>query len=1228
MTGLLRTIKNENENINVTWFDLPDDYAVKDASKEILSMISQAYSGDEVALRDGLLRIPRIEIDERRNQKLPNCGNIQARLKPFHQGDRRLTLKIGKVGLLDMLAFKDDEEVADPELRHDQVEVEVRASALNFRDIAASMGLIEDYCLGDEVAGVVLRTGRDVQESELKPGDRVLVTRPGQGGHRSVVRETAMLYYRIGNIDYAEAVALCGVYCTAYFSLVSTARLKAGEYWLIHSAAGGVGQIAIQIAQYLGAKIIATVGSAEKRQFLQERFGIPENMIRSSRDPLFVKGIRDITNGYGIDVALNSLAGELFHETWRNIAPFGRFVKIGKRNIHENTKLDMDPFRNNVTPPQPLTRMSFAEVQKAFRLLQMGKHFGKIVLVPGEHDMVPVLLPSYRNTKLFASEKVYLLVGGLGGMGSPWQAGWYAGATLFWLKAKGIAVKVFRGDVTDKETVNHVIQSLGDRLAGIFQAVMENHDGLYAQMTMDQWRECASPKTHGTWNLHNATLNNSRLDFFVCLSSSSGILGAMGQANYAAANCYMDALMAHRRAMGLPGFTMNLGMVSGVGAVSNDATLETTMERLGYEPMAEKEAFYPTEEAVLASYAHKERQKTTYLQQQDFPYTGSESHRLVAGINVQRKDVYWATLPVGRNLYANLDLGDQGDKPKASQNLATVIQMAQTHDEKAENPLVNYGLDSIVAVEFRKWFLKTVQVDVALFQIIGAKSITALVETVVGSVMAAHPSSSEGTGGQLTLSAAESKIAQAATLAQKLDNGNSVSSVGSKISKEEFPVIEDKSAPIPLSSAQIGLWRAHNMLEDPSALNLTITCFISGNVLFQTMKQAVVELACRNPIFRTAYMETVVRYEDDSGNVESSPRALAEWYSESMKRVALDSRRGEVMHVTVLKLGAGHYAMAFAVHHIALDNMSTTSKVNQMISLYDALRFGTQADLARVPSPRLTYADYTLWMQRQVHGSGSLPADLEWWAANLHGIPAASSLLPFATGPRPAERFSTHRDVVHNVLPKPLSRRIRRVAAPATPFHFLLTALRGFIYRYIRENDLVLLLVDNMRPHAALDDVIGYFVNLVPLRCRGGCDGPDATFDSLLGRVSAGVLEAMAHSWAPFGEVARAAGADPAGCRSHFPVGQLVVNYMPSSPAPRFAGREFRIDELCSADMAGTCELAVDLAERHDDTLGMRLEFDCDLYPRRHMERFWNNFLIFLTQVIRDPRMPLAEVKI
>lgn len=1291
--GLLRAVRSENENIRIISLDLPAKYDVHESCSKVLKLLDQSLSGDEFALRDGILYVPRVEIDDKRNEKLPNGGNRRPHLEPFHQ-DRKLALKIGKVGLLDTLSFEDDEDVlGSSELGDNDVEIEVRASALNFRDIAASMGLIDDFRLGDECSGVVIRTGRHVKESDIKVGDRVLATRPGQGAHRSIVRNPAILCQKIGDMEFANATALGGVFATAYYSLVNVARLQAGEYCLIHSAAGGVGQMAIQIAQLRNAKVIATVGSEDKRKFLRQRFGIEDEMIFSSRDTSFGKGVMKVTNGRGCDVALNSLAGELLHETWRSIAPFGRLIEIGKRDIHENTKLDMDPFRKNITyasvdlvtiyhhdkpllarlieilfelvaqgkiiHPQPLTTISYGEAQKAFRQLQMGKHFGKIVMIPEENGLVPVLPPSYRNTALFKSEKVYLLVGGLGGIGRS-LAEWMlrrgarrlaflsrsgvdkqdAKDTVAWLKAKGVELSVIRGDVAEMDTVFEVVQQLGDNLAGIFQAAMVLRDAPYSKMTLEDWRECADSKVRGTWNLHMATIS-CKLDFFVCFSSSAAILGSLAQANYSAANSYIDALMGKRQVMGLPGITMNVGMVSGVGVVAEDVALEKTMDRLGYEAITEEELFYQIEEAIITS-------ATTVSQtsNQQGDWSGCESHRIITGINLQRKDLYWATKPIFHNLYTNLDLEDNGGKAKRSQNLALAIQNAKNSEERAmllmtafldkvasvlsmpvtsiqpENSLSNYGLDSIVAVEFRKWFFKVVKVDVALFDIIGSKSITSLVEKVNSVLVQATVKPQAGTP-----SGADQEVQPQESAGAALATRGSV---------EEFRFNETSLEKVPLSAFQTRLWSTHKALKDPSVLNLTITCYVEGKLDFSILRQALSELANRNQILRMAYsdcpgapeqrivdtLNALVEFQDAS-EAESS-QAIIDSCIDRTSQVPLDIRDGEVMRVTHLKLREAKHAIVLVVHHIAIDNGSTASTLSQLIAIYDALRSG--ADLSQVAAPKVSYTDYALWTQRRLV-AGLLDADLGWWAGYLRGAPRASTLLPFAQGPRLTHR-SAARQAVRNTLPAALLRRMKRIATTgattATPFHFLLAVLRAFLHRYTNEDDVTLLLVDGTRPHPALDDVLGYFVNLIPLRCGGGCSGG---FDRYLSRVVDGVLGVMAHGGVPFEEIVRAAGADAAD-RDCFPLGQIAVNYQARSPAPSFGGQAFRVEKVTVKDMPGACELAVEATEDDEGALALRIEFDCGLYSKRHMERFWDNFLIFLTQVIKDHRQPLEEVRI
>ena len=1123
--GLARTVRSENEDMRFLTLDLPYEYDVESSGKKAVELFGSSFTEDEFAERDGILQIPRIEVDDVLNRKLPNGGHRQPRLEQFSQ-NRNLALKIGRVGLLDTLVFEDDEFTMDSHLDDDDVEVKVKASALNFRDIAASMGIIDDYRLGDECAGVVTRIGRNVKEEEFRPGDRVLAFRPGQGSHRSIVRNPAILCQKIGNMDFVTATCIESVLTTAYYSLIDTARLQPGEYCLIHSAAGGVGQMAIQIAQMVGAKVIATIGSQSKRDFLKEKFGLEDGMIFNSRDSSFVEGVMKVTGGRGCDVALNQLAGELLHATWSCVAPFGRLVEIGKRDIHENTKLDMDPFRHNISyssidlitlfrlkkpllgrlmrdcfnliqdgkiiPASPITEVSYAEAQKGFRLLQMGKVFGKVVLVPGENDLVPVTPITYQDRQLFEPAKSYLLVGGLGGIGRS-LAEWMfrkgarhlaflsrsganhgdAEATVDWLKARNVKVDVFAGDVADISVVKSCIRSLGNDLAGIFQAAMVLRDLPFAQMTLEQWQACVTPKVRGTYNLHKATIElNTNLDFFIGFSSASAIVGAKAQANYAAANAYIDALMRQRRQNGLPGTTMNVGMVGGVGAVAEDAGLQKVMERMGYEAISEVELFYQIEEAVTA-------QSSPLKTAQEV-----DDHQIITGLNMQRKDLYWATKPLFRNIYANLDIGISAVAPGVV-NLMKLLQDAGTVEERTSvlmaafiekiasvlsvpaatiqsgNPLSAYGLDSIVAVEFRKWFSKTVAVDVSLFDILGAKSIEGLVTKIskeIATTAAEVPVVISNTAGYQDSKTGEDEVGRTTkqTLAQELQ-------------------IMQKPERIPMSTFQNRIWFLHNLLEDPSSLNFVIVSHIEGQPDLHLLQKAYTECARRNDILRTRYFEgdefaEQAIMEQNSTKIESLDVSIDPQPEKALQRCIADTRSipldiedGEMMRSILVKLADARFALVQTFHHIALDNGSTKSIMDQYAGLYDA--FHGEKDLSIVAAPQISYSDFTVWHKDHMQ-TRQLKEDTRWWEVKFNGAVGANSLLPFAKSQRPTKRGSS-RSILRHTLGLPLLKRLKRVCTQTnvTPFQFLLTAFRAFIHRYTQEDDLTVLMIDGNRSH-------------------------------------------------------------------------------------------------------------------------------------------------------------------
>ena len=376
----------------------------------------------ELAVNDGVVCIPRLVRDDLMDQDLESETQKGAKAhQPFYQQDRPLRLAITIPGFLDTLSFTDDERLST-QLPKDEIEITTKAFGLNFKDIILALGQLPGYYLGQECSGVVTRAGSGT--SGLRVGDRVCAI--AAGSIANTVRCKADCTVKLPDaISFSSGASIPLVYCTAQYCLAHVARLKANETILIHAAAGGVGQAALMLSQDLKAHIFATVGSREKKDFLMRNFQIPEKRIFYSRDTSFAKDVLEATNGKGVDVVLNSLAGEQLRATWKCMAPFGRFVEIGKRDITTNMNLEMGPFERTVTfagvdlgdliqhrpqvlqevflevmdkiragaikPVNPIHEFAVSDIETAFRSLQSGKLMGKVVIVPRPGDIVLVI---------------------------------------------------------------------------------------------------------------------------------------------------------------------------------------------------------------------------------------------------------------------------------------------------------------------------------------------------------------------------------------------------------------------------------------------------------------------------------------------------------------------------------------------------------------------------------------------------------------------------------------------------------------------------------------------------------------------------------------------------------------------------------------------------------------------------------------------------------------------
>jgi NADPH:quinone reductase-like Zn-dependent oxidoreductase/ubiquinone/menaquinone biosynthesis C-methylase UbiE len=423
--GLARALRSENETLNFTVFEtnllLTPEHQHENLRKVINQCLSASNSTSfepEIVEKDGLLHVPRAIEDIPLNQRISDQGvtAIQRKVR-FSDGNLRLTVQTP--GLLDSLIFTH----ATPlplDLGPNEVEVCVKAIGVNFKDCLVALGRVSDDTLGTECAGIVARVGTSCR---IRPGERVVVS--ALDTYRGTVRCNEALVVKIpDSISFTEAAKLPTNFVTAYHALVELGRISEGDSVLIHAGAGGTGQAAIQIAQCFGAEVFVTVGSQQKKNLVKSLYKIPDDHIFYSRDTSFAQGVKNATGGRGVDLILNSLAGNELRASWECIAPYGRFLEIGKRDIFSHEKLPMFQFAQNVTfsaidiaamttqrpkliqkalqavvdllvqkkisVASPLKVFSLHEVENAFRYLQSGINSGGVAIAVDEDTVVQV----------------------------------------------------------------------------------------------------------------------------------------------------------------------------------------------------------------------------------------------------------------------------------------------------------------------------------------------------------------------------------------------------------------------------------------------------------------------------------------------------------------------------------------------------------------------------------------------------------------------------------------------------------------------------------------------------------------------------------------------------------------------------------------------------------------------------------------------------------------------
>ncbi len=641
--GFGRTLMNEATNYRVRMVDLSEPYAIDVAVDALVRELALADMETEVMIAaNGARYAPRLRLEAR----------PEAAAAPLAEPTLRLSFQIA--GQLRNLRWEEHPRAVPDE---HEIEVEVHATGLNFRDVMYALRLLSDEAiengfagptLGLEFAGVVLHAGS--KTSGYSAGDRVVGFGPSSFSNRVITRPSAISLIP-ENISFAAAATIPSTFLTVYYALHQLAQLQPGEKVLIHGAAGGIGIAAIQIAKWLGAEIHATAGSDEKRDFLR-LMGVEH--IYDSRSLAFADEIQ--TKAGGIDVVLNSLAGEAINCNLRVLKPFGRFIELGKRDFYENTRIGLRPFRNNISyfgvdadqlmQERPdLTRRLFAELMElfsggvlhplpytvfeandivsAFRYMQQAKQIGKIVVTYHQpiHRRQCMIKPDKQVLEL-DPDASYLVTGGLGGFGMK-TAQWLAakGARhlvlasrsgpksaeakhcIAQLEKQGVRIHAAACDVTDTEALSVLMRHIDENmpaLKGIVHAAMVIDDGLVRNMDADQIRRVLAPKVLGALNLHEMT-QHLQLDYFILFSSATTLFGNPGQGNYVAANASLEALARNRRASGLVATCVRWGAIDDAGFLArNEAIKDALQSRMGGSALNSAVALNALESMLLA----------------------------------------------------------------------------------------------------------------------------------------------------------------------------------------------------------------------------------------------------------------------------------------------------------------------------------------------------------------------------------------------------------------------------------------------------------------------------------------------------------------------------------------------------------------------------------------------------------------------------------------------------
>jgi NADPH:quinone reductase-like Zn-dependent oxidoreductase/NADP-dependent 3-hydroxy acid dehydrogenase YdfG/acyl carrier protein len=630
--GYARVARNEFDQLHIRCLDILRDAALPETVADLAEEIVSNDSEDEIMLNPSGRFAGRV------------VAETQMTLERLGKGER-LVLDFESPGPFQNLHWK---RQSSHEPRAGEVAIRTQAAGLNFRDVMYAMGLLPDEALeggfagqtlGMEMSGIVTAVGPGVRD--FQPGDEVIAFAPASFASETVTTVGAVIP-KPPELNFAAAATIPAAFYTAYHALIELAQLQPGERAVIHGAAGGVGIAAVQIARHAGAEVFATAGNDDKRDFVRL---LGADHVFNSRTLDFADDIIRATNGEGVDVVLNSLAGEAVTKNLEILRPFGRLLELGKRDFYENNRIGLRPFRHNIRyfavdadqvmalrpdmaargfrqlleffrqrilSPLPLTVFPAAEAAEAFRYMQHSNQTGKVVLDLSDIPSAPALRRTKSPERLLNPEGTYLVTGGWSGFGletARWlvsqgarslallgrrgPTGEAAQQFLEECRRNGIFLHSEPCDVTDEKSLGGLLAKIRGEmppLRGVFHAATVIDDALIMNLEPAIVESVLAPKLTGAAHLDRLTRPDP-IEHFVLYSSATTYFGNPGQAAYVAANTALEGLAAKRRRDGLAATCISWGPIGDTGYLSRHEQIkETLAARTGGQPLESSDA--------------------------------------------------------------------------------------------------------------------------------------------------------------------------------------------------------------------------------------------------------------------------------------------------------------------------------------------------------------------------------------------------------------------------------------------------------------------------------------------------------------------------------------------------------------------------------------------------------------------------------------------------------------